>query len=71
MIFKESYDVNEIIVKIEMKKFQKLIENRMQHKNALLLNDVKRQYPLCLSDGSERYVKSFFSNGPVKLEEQP
>ena len=28
--------VNEIIVKVEMKKFQNLIENRVRHKNSLL-----------------------------------
>lgn len=28
--------VNEIIVKVEMKKFQNLIENRIKHKNNLL-----------------------------------
>ena len=39
-------DVNEIIVKIEMKKFQNLIENRIKHKNNLLRADMKRVYPL-------------------------
>ena len=39
-------DVNEILVKIEMKRFQKIIDNRMQHRNSLLVNDVKRCYPL-------------------------
>ena len=39
-------DVNEIIVKIEMKKFQNLIENRIKHKNNLLQSDMKRVYPL-------------------------
>lgn len=39
-------DVNEIIVKIEMKKFQNLIENRIKHKNNLLQADMKRVYPL-------------------------
>ena len=29
-------DVNEIIVKIEMKKFQNLIENKIKHKNNLI-----------------------------------
>ena len=38
--------VNEIIVKIEMKKFQNLIENRIKHKNNLLQADMKRVYPL-------------------------
>lgn len=39
-------EVNEIIVKIEMKKFQNLIENRIKHKNNLLQADVKRLYPM-------------------------
>jgi len=39
---KKDEDVNEIIVKIEMKKFEKLISNRMQNKNALLQTDLKR-----------------------------
>ena len=39
-------DVNEIIVKIEMKKFQNLIESRIKHKNNLLQADMKRVYPL-------------------------
>ena len=30
-------DVNEILVKVEMKKFQMLIKNRIAHKNALIL----------------------------------
>ena len=39
-------NVNEIIVKIEMKKFQNLIENRIKHKNNLLQADMTRVYPL-------------------------
>ena len=34
-------------MKIELKKFQKLIENRIKRKNALLQNDVKRTFPMC------------------------
>jgi len=34
-------------MKIELKKFQKLIENRIQKKNSLLNADVKRLYPIC------------------------
>ena len=40
-------EVNDIIMKIELKKFQKLIENRIQKKNALLKADIKRMYPMC------------------------
>jgi ferritin-like protein len=40
-------EVNAIIMKIELKKFQKLIENRIQKKNSLLNADVKRLYPIC------------------------
>lgn len=42
----QSTEVNEIIVKIEMKKFQNLIENRIKHKNNLLQADAKRLYPM-------------------------
>jgi hypothetical protein len=34
-------------MKIELQKFQKLIENRIQRKNALLNCDIKRMYPMC------------------------
>jgi hypothetical protein len=44
--YSQQSDVNEIIVKIEMKKFQNLIENRIKHKNNLLQADVKRLYPM-------------------------
>lgn len=40
-------EVNEIIMKIELKKFQKLIENRIQRKNTLLKADIKRMFPQC------------------------
>jgi len=30
-----------------MKKFQRLIENRANKKNALLKSDIKRLYPMC------------------------
>jgi len=40
-------EVNDIILKIEMKKFQKLIENRALKKNSLLKSDIKRLYPMC------------------------
>jgi hypothetical protein len=43
----QNEEVNDIIMKIELKKFQKLIENRIQRKNALLQNDIKRMYPMC------------------------
>ena len=38
-------EVNDIIMKIELKKFQKLIENRVQKKNSLLTVDRSRIYP--------------------------
>lgn len=34
-------------MKIELQKFQKLIENRIKRKNALLKSDIKRLYPMC------------------------
>lgn len=39
-------EANEIIMKVEMKKFQNLVENRIRHKNSLLKADVKRLYPM-------------------------
>ena len=45
--------INEIIVKIEMKKFQNLINNRKQRKNNLVNADAGRIFPLNkISDGS-------------------
>ena len=42
----EEESVNEIIVKIEMKKFQNLINNRIRKKNNLINMDIYRIYPL-------------------------
>lgn len=39
-------EVNDIIVKIEMRKFQNLIANKIKHKNNLLQADMMRVYPL-------------------------
>ena len=50
-------DVNEIIVKIEMKKFQNLIENRIKHKNNLLQADIKRVYPMSLQKSRKDSVE--------------
>jgi len=38
--------INEIIVKIEMKKFQNLINNRLKRKNNLMNADIKRVFPV-------------------------
>lgn len=44
--------VNEIIVKIEMKKFQNLINNRLERKNNLVNCDAARVFPLSkIADG--------------------
>lgn len=62
-------DVNEIIVKIEMKKFQNLIENRIKHKNNLLQADMKRVYPLTkktASGGMTLYDQNLSQNGSPK-----
>ncbi len=34
-------------MKIELRKFQKLIENRIRRKNTLLKADIKRMFPQC------------------------
>ena len=46
-------------MKIELKKFQKLIENRIQRKNALLKADVKRMYPMC-NHSNSRFLQDEF-----------
>ena len=38
--------VNEIIIQVEMKKFQHLLENRVNRKNHLVSVDFNRIYPL-------------------------
>jgi len=45
-LLSEPESVNEIIVKIEMKKFQNLINNRLKRKNNLVNMDVYRIYPI-------------------------
>ena len=51
---KEEEEVNDIIMKIELKKFQKLIENRVQRKNTLLNSDTHRLFPLCNQPQSQQ-----------------
>lgn len=52
-------EVNEIIMKIELKKFKKLIENRISRKNALLKADVKRLYPMCYHPADSKLEDKF------------
>ena len=62
--------VNEIIVKIEMKKFQNLINNRMARKNNLVTSDHNRVYPLNkIIDGSAKEAEAplGFTEGILKL----
>ena len=50
---KSKESVNEIIVNIEMKKFQNLISNRLERKNNLVQSDANRVYPLNkINDGT-------------------
>ena len=50
---KQKDSVNEIIVNIEMKKFQNLISNRLERKNNLVQSDANRTFPLNkISDGT-------------------
>lgn len=37
---------NEIIVKVEMRKFQNLINNRLQKRNNLVTSDINRVFPI-------------------------
>lgn len=70
--------VNDIIVKVEMKKFQNLINNRMQKKNNLVNMDPKRIYPLNkISDEIENNNKpkpeisnDFLPPAAIRLETQ-
>lgn len=62
--------VNEIIVKIEMKKFQNLITNRLERKNTLVKNNVNRVYPLNkVVDGTAAFAEAptSFKDGITKL----
>jgi len=45
--------INDIIVKIEMKKFQNLIDRKLKRKNHLTQNDILNFYPMNkVGDGS-------------------
>lgn len=60
-----SQSVNEIIVKIEMKKFQNLINNRLERKNNLVATDAGRVFPLSkIAEGSATAAQA-----PTKFEE--
>ena len=66
----EQGSVNEIIVKIEMKKFQNLINNRLKRKNNLVNQDVKRLYPLNkIADGTAKVAEAptSFTEGLAKF----
>lgn len=58
-------EVNGIIMKIELKKFQKLIENRIQRKNALLKADIKRMYPMCNHSNTKLLADEFKSENDI------
>jgi hypothetical protein len=61
MLQADEDEVNDIIMKIELKKFQKLIENRIQRKNSLLNADSKRLYPMCNFPGREEQLRVYSS----------
>jgi len=66
----EQGSVNEIIVKIEMKKFQNLINNRLKRKNNLVNQDIKRLYPLNkIVDGTAKIAEAptSFKEGIAKF----
>ena len=71
----EEEEVNDIIMKIELKKFQKLIENRIQRKNTLLNSDTHRLFPLCNQPLSQQAQKTDEAAVPVstlwKTQQQP
>ena len=62
--------INEIIVKMEMKKFQNLINNRLQRKNNLVNADTHRVFPMNkIADGTATVAQAptSFAEGLVKL----
>ena len=66
-----SDSVNEIIVKIEMKKFQNLVNNRLQRKNNLVSSDIGRVFPLNkIVDGSAKVAQAptSFKEGLMKFK---
>lgn len=66
-----SDSVNEIIVKIEMKKFQNLVNNRLQRKNNLVASDIGRVFPLNkIVDGSAKVAQAptSFKEGLMKFK---
>lgn len=58
-VLEDSEEVNDILMKVEMKKFEKMIENRVRHKNALLNPTLKRLYPLCRQSDTEQSFENF------------
>ena len=60
MLIRQNDEVNDIILRIEMKKFEKLIENRALKKNSLLKTEIKRLYPMCNYPLSEK-LRDVFS----------
>jgi hypothetical protein len=63
--------VNEIILKIEMKKFQNLITDRMMQKNNLINKDNLRVYPMNkVVDGTAKFAEApcDFNEGLLKFK---
>lgn len=60
-------DVNEIIVKMEIAKFQKLLDNRLKHRNNLLKADIKRVYPMNIKLKSNLSVQAFLNDDEVEV----
>lgn len=61
---------NEIIVKVEMRKFQNLINNRLQKRNNLVSSDINRVFPINkLANGTARPAQAptSFREGLMKL----
>ena len=61
---------NEIIVKVEMRKFQNLINNRLQKRNNLVSSDINRVFPINkLANGTARPAQAptSFREGILKL----
>ncbi len=57
--FLQEEEVNDILMKVEMKKFEKMIENRVKNKNALLNPTLKRLYPLSRQSDAEKCTENF------------
>ena len=69
---KDQASINEIMVKIEMKKLNSIIANNDPLKNSLLLVDTQRVYPLCKQGPTKPTVKdTLWDKKIARLDQNP